>query len=295
MPERTIGVVGLGAMGLPIASALHRAQSSVVGFDVVESARDRATGQSVPVTDDLGALARDCDVLVLSLPTPAVVRDVVERIAVAARPGTVVLDTSTIDPGTSQDAARRLEEVGSSYADCPVLGRPSAVGRWTMPLGGSDEVVALAREVLAPVAARIVHVGAVGMGVTLKILNNMMLATINAATAEALVLAEAAGLDPGTFVDTLVDSGAASISGLFREVAPRAVDGDFTPTFSLRLMHKDNDLALRMADRHGVPLPVATATQTLTTMGVAAGHGDEDSVAVIKVLETITRHAARRH
>ncbi len=81
-------------------------------------------------------------------------------------------------------------------------------------------------------ARRVVRVGGVGAAATLKVLNNLMLGTINAITAEVLVLSQAAGLDPGVFVDTVVESGAASVSGLFKDVGPRAVDGDFSPTFA---------------------------------------------------------------
>jgi 3-hydroxyisobutyrate dehydrogenase-like beta-hydroxyacid dehydrogenase len=184
---------------------------------------------------------------------------------------------------------------GQDYADCPILGRPELAGRWTVPVGGSDDVVALAGRVLAPVAARVEGVGAVGSASVTKVLNNLMLGTINAVTAELLVLAEAAGLDPGRWVDLVIDSGAASVSPLFRDVAVRAVAGDFDPTFTLQLMHKDNALALALADQLDVPMLTGRAAQQLNTMGLAAGLGAEDSIAVVKILESITGRVARRH
>lgn len=289
-----VGVVGLGAMGGRIAAALVAAGRSVDVFDVSEASVARAVAQGARSGGSVRAVAEGCDVLVLSLPTPEVVRSVADELVTAGRPVTV-LDTSTVDPTTSRAVAERLSPVGAAYADCPVLGRPEAVGRWTVPVGGAVEVVDCAAEVLAPVAARVLRVGDVGSAAAIKVLNNMMLGTINAVTAEVLVLAQAAGVDPGTFVDVLVDSGAASVSGLFRDVAARAVAGDFDPTFSLRLMHKDNRLALALADELGVPMVVGGATQTLNTMGLAAGHGAEDSIAVLKVLEAVTGHTARRH
>ena len=96
-----------------------------------------------------------------------------------------------------------------------------------------------------------------------------MFSVINAVTAEALLLAQAAGLDPGVFVDTVVDSGAATVSGLFRSVAPRAVDGDFAPTFSLDLVRKDNDLAVQLATSLGLELPVGSAARDLHDRAVA--------------------------
>lgn len=230
----------------------------------------------------------------LSLPTPAAVREVAGQLR-AARPRVIVLDTSTNDPGTARTLQRDLAEAGGDYADCPVLGRPDRIGNWAIPVGGSQAAYEHACAVLAPVAQRVVHVGPAGTGSVIKVLNNMMLSAINAVTADALVLAEAAGLDPGVFVDVVIDSGAASVSGLFRDVAPRAVDGDIDPTFSLRLMHKDAALGLAMAHEHDVPLLVGAAAQALNTMGLASGHGDEDSISVIKALEALTgRQAGRR-
>jgi 3-hydroxyisobutyrate dehydrogenase-like beta-hydroxyacid dehydrogenase len=291
--DRAVGVVGLGAMGLGIATGLAAAGTTVRAHDAAPPARARAREAGIEVVDDLADL--DCPVVILSLPTPAIVLEVIDAIAASGGSGVTVLDTSTVGPQAAVEAGGRMAEVGGRYADCPILGRPASVGSWTFPVGGAPDVVELATEVLAPLATRVVGVGPVGTASTTKVLNNLMLGTINAVTAELLVLAEAAGLDPGIWVDVIVDSGAASVSPLFRDVAARAVDGDFTPTFSSRLMHKDNALALDLAERLSVPMPTGHAAQMLNTMALAAGHGDEDSIAVIKPLEQLTGHVARRH
>lgn len=293
MSEATTGVLGLGAMGARMAAALAAAAQPVVAFDLADDARERAAAGGVEVVGSVAEAVRRSDVLVLSLPTPDVVLGVVGEIAGGAGGGTV-LDTSTIDGDTARLAAERLAP-GWEYADCPVLGRPERVGAWTIPVGGSDRAAATAAAVLAPLAGRVVHVGDVGTASTLKVLNNLMLGTINAVTAELLVLAEAAGLDPGVLVDVVVESGAASVSPMFRDVAGRAVDGDFDPVFTVRLMHKDNGLALALAERLGVPLFAGRAAQELNTMALEAGLGDEDSIAVVKSLEALTGLQARRH
>ena len=294
MSQATTGVLGLGAMGARMVAALAAASRPVVAFDVAPRARDRISSAGVTVVDSVVEAARRSDVLVLSLPTPGVVLEVVEEIAASGTVGTV-LDTSTIDAGTAQEAAGQLAGSGWEYADCPVLGRPEKVGDWTIPVGGNARVAATAATVLAPLAARVVRVGDVGTASTLKVLNNLMLGTINAVTAELLVLAEAAGLDPGVLVDVVVDSGAASVSPMFRDIARRAVDGDFDPVFTVRLLHKDNALALALAERLGVPLFAGRAAQELNTMALEAGLGDEDSIAVVKALEGLTGLRARRH
>lgn len=289
----TVGVVGLGVMGGLIAAEMHRREREVVVFDVNMTAAAEAAARGATAVGSVQELGERCGVVVLSLPTPSVVRTVVDQLATGVS-GPMVLDTSTIGPDTAIDCRERLAAAGGDYADCPILGRPSAVGAWTIPVGGSPQTAALAQQVLQPVARRVVRVGGVGAAATLKVLNNLMLGTINAITAEVLVLSQAAGLDPGVFVDTVVESGAASVSGLFKDVGPRAVDGDFSPTFALSLMRKDNGLALALADHYKVPMPVGTAAQTLNTMAVSSGLGDEDSIAVVKLLEQVSGHVARR-
>lgn len=289
--ELPVGVVGLGAMGRPMALALGSA-GPVLAWDADPGARDRAAGEGVALAGSLEHLARECATVVLSLPSAAVVSEVVAAL-VGAGP-LLLLDTSTIGPEDSRSTAATARAAGATYLDTPVLGRPEMVGRWTVPMGGPASSQPEVARVLAPVAARVVHVGDVGAGATLKVANNLMFSVINAVTAEALVLATAAGLDPGVFVDTVVDSGAATVSGLFRSIAPRAVVGDFDPTFALDLVRKDNALAVGLAASLGVDLPVGAAALALHEQAVEAGHGAEDSVAVVKVLEQRLGRAARR-
>ncbi len=287
-----VGVVGLGAMGLPMATTLAGVRS-VLAHDAVPAARDRAAAAGVPVADSLTALAQACRVVLLSLPSAAIVEQVVEEIATSS-PGRLVLDTSTLGPEDSRRIGARALELGTTYLDTPVLGRPDAVGGWTVPMGGPVAAYVAVADVFAPVAKRVVHVGDLGAAATLKVANNLMFSVINAVTAEALLLATAGGLDPGVFVDTVVDSGAATVSGLFRSIAPRAVAGDFEPTFSLDLVRKDNDLAVRLAASLGLDLAVGRAALDLHERAVDAGHGTEDSIAVLRLLEEEFGRQARR-
>lgn len=149
-------------------------------------------------------------------------------------------------------------------------------------------------DVFEPLSRKVVHVGGVDAAATLKVANNLVFSVINAVTAEALLLAKAAGLDPGVFVDIAVDSGAATVNGLFRSIAPRAVDGDFAPMFSLDLVRKDNDLAVRLAASLGLELSVGLAARDLRDRAVVAGHGAEDSVAALRLLEEELGQEARR-
>jgi 3-hydroxyisobutyrate dehydrogenase len=288
----TVGVVGLGAMGLPIANALTT-RGPVLALDLAPAAREQAQAVGIPVAESLTDLARSCNTVVLSLPNAAAVEAVVGELAPAA-PGLLILDTSTIGPEDSRRIGALALAEGSTYLDTPILGRPERVGSWTVPVGGPAAAYGTVAGVLAPVAERVVHVGDLGSAATLKVANNLMFSVINAVTAEALLLAQAAGLDPGVFVDTVVSSGAATVSGLFRSIAPRAVEGDFTPTFSLELVRKDNDLAVQLATSLGLDLTVGSAARDLHDRAVLAGHGAEDSVAVLRLLEDEFGQQARR-
>jgi 3-hydroxyisobutyrate dehydrogenase-like beta-hydroxyacid dehydrogenase len=279
-------------MGRPIAEALA-GRGPVVVYDVRESAAAEAKSSDLTVADSLGDLAARCPTVLLSLPGPAEVSAVLAGLlAGGATP--LVLDTSTIGPDSARANGEIAAAAGATYLDTPVLGRPDLVGGWTIPVGGAALAYDLAAEVLAPLATRVVHVGDLGAAATLKVVNNLMFSVINAATAEALLLAKAAGIDPGLFVDTILDSGAATVSGLFRSIAPRAVDGDFAPTFSLDLVRKDNDLAVQLANSLGLELTVGSAARDLHDRAVIAGHGAEDSIAVLRVLEAEFGQQARR-
>ena len=124
-------------------------------------------------------------------------------------------------------------------------------------------------------------------------MNNLMLGAINAITAEALAVCSAAGLDPGVFVDIVADSGAASVSPMFRDVASKIVAGDFTPTFTVELMHKDNELAVTLAEQVGVSLIVGEAVHRLNTRALDR-YRHQDSGAVVKLFEEATGTLARR-
>ncbi|UUZ58412.1 NAD(P)-binding domain-containing protein [Nocardioides sp. B-3] len=172
----------------------------VVVHDPSPSAAARGAAAGGEVAADLVALCEAVDTAILSLPDAATVAAVLDTLLGVDSPPSLVVDTSTIAPADSRRHADLCAARGVSYVDAPVLGRPGAVGRWTIPVGGSTNehgdksLLARLDELLAPVAARVVPVGPVGSAATVKVVNNQMLAVINAATAEAPAVAAAAGL-----------------------------------------------------------------------------------------------------
>ncbi len=286
MGER-IGLIGFGIMGAAMASRFLDAGHEVVVVDTEVSARDRARDLGCEVAAAPAAVGEVADMMVVSLPRAEHVAGVVrgtDGLLSTAAAGSVIVDTSTIDPETTRANAAAAAVNGVGYLDAPVLGRPRGVGAWTLPVGGEEADLRRAEPVLRIIATRIVHVGPAGRGNTVKLLNNLMFGAINAATCEMFVLADRLGMDRRLLFDTIVDSGAATVSNLFRELGPKIIEGDFDPQFSIDNLEKDISLGLAMARSAGLTLEVGEAGQRLNQRAQASGHGSEDSAAVVEAV-----------
>lgn len=276
----TVGVIGLGRMGARMAQAFA-SHHPTLGWDV----RDVHL-EGVEPARDASDVARRCDVIVSSLPasqhTAQVVLDAAFAEAFTASDA-VFVDTSTSSPSSIRDLAARLGAPGERLVDAPILGRPDACGAWTLPVGGAAEAYDRALPVLQAIAQRAPHVGALGTGHTIKLLNNMMFAAINVATAEAISSCERLGLDPATFVDVVAGSAAATVSPLFKALAPRMLGEDLPTVFTVALLHKDLTLGLDMCEEAGAPLVSAPQLARVTSAALDLGLADEDTAALVQV------------
>ncbi|MBA8823904.1 3-hydroxyisobutyrate dehydrogenase [Saccharopolyspora lacisalsi] len=273
-------VIGLGTMGGRIADSVAEGGHEVRGFDPSEGAREAASASGLSVYETAEEALQGAELVVLSVPRPEHVL-ASARGALSTAGGAVVVDMSTIDPGTAQDASTILAKHDVTYVDAPVLGRPDKIGNWTLPAGGTEVATALVRSVLeGTVAKQVIHVGDVGAGHAVKVLNNLMFGAINAITAEVLTTCEAAGVDPEVFVSTIADSGAATVSNLFREIAPKMIASDFEPAFALGLLAKDNKLAIDLARSVSAPTHLAEIIDSVNTAAMEQGLADRDTGAV---------------
>lgn len=287
-----IRVLGLGTMGGRVAVAARDAGFDVRGFDPMAEARQAAAAAGVEVADSGDAAVADADLILVSVPRPEHVAALANDVLPRAPKGAVVVDLSTIDPTTARQVATDLEKHGITYIDAPVLGRPAKCGSWMLVCGGSQQAIEKVTPTLtATVAATVVRVGDVGAGSVVKIANNLMFGAINAITAEALVLCERNGVDGGTFVDAVAKSGAATVSNLFKELAPRMVAADDDPSFALALLAKDNKLALDIAQESATPHPLTTAVVEINEVGLREGLGSRDTGAIIKAYAALTRQS----
>jgi 3-hydroxyisobutyrate dehydrogenase-like beta-hydroxyacid dehydrogenase len=252
-PARAIGPVGLigvGVMGRCMVDCLLAAGFSVVAFDPAPAAQEFVRARAATLAPGAPAVAEQCRLIVTSLPANRHVLDVVAAIAPHLTPEHVVVDTSTVSPDTSRQAAQIAAEYGARYIDAPILGRPSAAGKWLLPAGGPPEALAWARPALETFARAAVWVGDTGSGNTLKLLNQLMFSVINGISSEVMAVASGLGVDLRTFYDTVANSGAATVSGLFKETGGRIAERRFdNPVFTVELLSRRG--AMKLALEYG--------------------------------------------
>ncbi len=259
-PLGPVGVVGLGNMGLPMARTLAASGLAVTGFDAVPA---RAAAFA-PLAPSLAALAADSRVLLLSLPTSAVVEAVVAEAAPHLPAGALVIDGSTAAPESSRRLQAALAERGLGYVDAPVSGGPAGArdGQLLVMAGGAAADVARAVPLLERLARRVVPCGGPGCGNVVKLVNNLLCAAHLTLAGEALALAEAGGVAPEALLAAL--NRGSGRSGVSETNLPRWVlSGSFDSGFTMGLMRKDVDLALELADAEGLDPALARATARL--------------------------------
>lgn len=287
-----IGIVGVGTMGSKMLEAFAKAGYTVYARDVDKKAEENAVKLGAKVVDSPAKVAEYAEIVLLSLPLPSDVEEVVlggDGLLTNPKSLKVIADLSTVDPFITQKNAERAKIPGVGYVDAPVLGRPQNCGKWTLPLGGEREDVQKCQKVLGVLASNIIHVGPSGWGNVVKLLNNMMFGAINAITAEIFAICAKFGMDPKILYETIANSGAATVSNLFKELGPKVLNRDFGPVFTIDLLHKDMMLGIEMGKRLSVPLFVSENTQLLNEIARLMGLGEEDTASVVKVYEKLLK------
>lgn len=287
--DMTVGVVGLGKMGGAMARRLATLGQSVVGFDVAEAARSEAATHGVQLAESVAHLAELTDVAVLSLPTPAIVRD-----TVVGSDGLLVtgglrylVDCSTTGYGVSVEIGQASADAGVEFVDAPVSGGVAGAtnGTLTIMVSAPEAVFQSSLGLLESIGKKIFHVGtSPGLGQVMKLVNNMISSVAMVATAEGMVVGTRAGLDPATMLEVLnASSGRNSHTEekFPRHVLPRTFDFGF----SMNLLHKDVTLGLEMAQRMGIPMIVTSNASQVWSLAMAEGGTDLDMTAIVQHLE----------
>ena len=260
-----IGFIGLGNMGMPMATNLASAGHDVTGFDVSDLRLD-----SVKMASSAAAAATGRDAVITMLPDGGTLRNVAAEIIPVMTPGTALIDCSTVDVDSARDVAAIASEAGLLAVDAPVSGGVGGAqnGSLTFMAGGSEAGVALAAPLFEIMGAKAVHCGDSGAGQAAKICNNMILGATMIVTCEAFALADGLGLDRQKMFDVVSTSSGYSWSMNNYCPAPgigpdSPADNDYTPGFSADLMLKELRLALQAAQSAGADTPLGAAAQAL--------------------------------
>lgn len=285
-----IGFIGLGTMGGAMAANLVRAGHRVAGFDTDAAAVARFVAAGGIAAGSARAAADGADVVITMLPDgPDVERAVTGADGALAglREGAVLVDMSTIDPAVTRRIATTLATRGVAMVDSPVgkTADHARAGTLTLMVGGDPATVERVRPILMRMGSDFFYCGALGMGEAMKLVNNFLAQTLLAASAEALVLGASAGLTLDVMTSVMRTTMAWN-NQLGVAMHKKALLGDFTPGFMVRLAEKDQRLAVTMARDLGVPVPVGSATYAVLTEAAHAGLANADAGAMLKLRET---------
>jgi 3-hydroxyisobutyrate dehydrogenase len=287
----TIGFIGLGNMGNPMAANLVKAGHTVHGFDLVPENLKTARDNGVVVMANGVAAAKDAEIVITMLPAGKHVLSVYEDIAPKAAKGSLFIDSSTIDVDSARKAHAIAGKHGLLSIDAPVSGGTggAAAGTLTFMAGGSKEAFVKAEPVLKPMAGRIVHCGDAGAGQAAKICNNMILGVSMIGVSEAFVLAEKLGLSHQALFDVASTSSGQCWSLTTYCPVPGPVPAspanrDYQAGFAAALMLKDLKLAQEAAQQSGAVTPLGAEAAQLYALFNAQGHGGTDFSGIIKFL-----------
>lgn len=260
-------------------------------YDVSAGAQEKARSMGAGIAATPAEVSRRTERVILFLPGPKEVEECVagqEGLLQGSRPGLVIVDMSTVDPGVTRRMADMALKKEVGYLDAPVLGRPAAVGNWALPVGGRKEDLEQCRPVLELLAAKIFHIGESGSGNKVKLLNQLMFGAINAMTAEMMAVAEKIGISPKILFETISSSQAATVSNLFKELGGRiAAENYENPTFTVNLLVKDVRLAVEMAKAGDAPPLLGRTVELINEIARAQGFGDSDTSIMWKSVHKI--------
>jgi 3-hydroxyisobutyrate dehydrogenase-like beta-hydroxyacid dehydrogenase len=283
-----VGFIGLGVMGSALSSHLLAAGWQVPGYDVDPAAlaahQDRG-GTAVPSSAEV---ARHAEIIVTSLPHARALHDVAEELTGAPGPGAVVIETSTLPVGVKEQARDSLAERGVVLLDCPLSGTGGQARTKDVVayLSGPDDAKARAVPVLRAMTRGIHDVGAFGNGSAVKFIANLLVAVHNTAAAEALVLAERAGLDLATVLAAVSDG--AGTSRMFEVRGPAMAAADYSgPGVRTSVFGKDLEIIAGFARDVGSPTPLFALASAFYTAALAQGRADQDAACVHAVLRAM--------
>lgn len=286
-----IGFIGLGIMGNAMALNLVEDGHSVVVWNRTPAKADDVVEVGAERAGSPADVARRCAVVMVCVSDTADVNDVVfgeEGVASALQPGGLVIDHSTISPAATKRFAAMIDDIGGHWLDAPVSGgsEGAANGTLSIMVGGDSEQLTRAMPYMESVGQTITHVGPTGSGQLVKAVNQILVVVTQLGVSEALLLAEAGGLDLETTLRA-VESGAAG-SWMLSNRGPQMIERDWRPGFTIDLQQKDLRLVLEAGDDLGAPLPATSLVFQFYRALQERGLGSEGNHALVKALEAMS-------
>jgi len=285
----TIGFIGLGTMGTSMARKLLNCGHAVTVWARRPEAMSPLLAAGAAAGESAAHVAADCQIIMTMVTDTRAVEEVVlgaQGIARGARPGTLMIDHSTIDPDGARRIAGELQARGVEMLDAPVSGGSAAAeaGALAIMVGGSAAALDRARPVLSCYAKRIVYIGPSGAGQVAKACNQICTIVNQLGAAEAMLLAERAGVDPRAVAEAVM--GGFGASRMLELQAPKMIARDFEGKVESRLHHKDIRIVLDLARAFGIELPASAAAADVLERLQRRGGARQDSAAVFSVLDT---------
>jgi 2-hydroxy-3-oxopropionate reductase len=292
MPE-TVGFIGLGVMGAPMARNLVEAGHPLVVHSRSRGPVDELAAAGAEPASSPRAVAERAAVVITMLPDSPAVEDVVlgsDGVLEGASEGDLLIDMSTIHPTVSVAIAEAGRERGVGVLDAPVSGGDVGARDATLSImiGGEQSDVERAQPLFEALGTTIVHVGEHGAGQVVKACNQVVVGITFAAVSEALVLGSKAGVEPEKILDVL--GGGLAANRVMEMRRKNFLEHDFTPGFRIDLHHKDLNIALETGDAYGVPLPVTALVQQYLRTLRAKGHGGDDHSGMLLLVEELAEH-----
>ncbi|BCH32538.1 2-hydroxy-3-oxopropionate reductase [Mesorhizobium sp. L-8-10] len=289
----TIGFIGLGIMGAPMAGHLLDAGYPVVASDHRSRPPQWLVDKGLKIVSGHDAVARAAEIVITMVPDTPQVREVLfgeGGVAAGLARGKLVIDMSSMSPIETKEFARQINALGCDYLDAPVSGGEvgAKAASLTIMVGGSEAAFTRAKPVFEKMGKNITLVGDNGVGQTTKVANQIVVALTIEAVAEALVFASKAGADPAKVRQALM--GGLAASRILEVHGERMVKRTFAPGFRIELHQKDLNLALEGARALGVSLPNTSTTQQLFNSCAANGGAKEDHSALVRALERMAGH-----
>jgi 3-hydroxyisobutyrate dehydrogenase len=287
----TVGFIGMGIMGQGMVRNLAKAGLEPLVWNRTRSRVDDLVSEGFEVTEDPAALAAACDVVITCVSDTPDVEEVVlgERgVLEGVKKGSLVIDMSTISPRATVEIGRRLGDKGVAMLDAPISGGSEGAAKGTLSImvGGEADHVKRAMPCFEAMGKAITHVGPLGSGQKVKLVNQILVVVNALAVSEALLFAQAGGLDLEKTLEAVVPGAAGSWMLQFR--GPQVVKRDWRPGFTIDLQQKDLRLVLEAADQLGTPVLGTSLVFNLYRTLQAEGLGGEGNHALVKALERLS-------